>query len=68
MSYTTCKFYNLAGGHVGDALVSDEVDVAQAGDKTYIRTTIYNPVDEEVDGEFAEVEAPQVQMIFKLPQ
>jgi hypothetical protein len=67
MSYTSCKFYNLAGDHVGDALVDDEVAVALAGDKTYIRATVYNPVAEEVEGEFAEIEAPQVSMTY-VPQ
>tara|TARA_R100000234_G_scaffold119380_1_gene102145 strand:- start:665 stop:859 length:195 start_codon:yes stop_codon:yes gene_type:complete len=64
MSYTSCKFYNLAGDYVGDALVADEADVALAGDKAYIRATVYNP---EEEGQFAEVEAPQVSMTY-VPQ
>jgi hypothetical protein len=61
MSYTTCKFYDQEGKPIGDALVSDEVDVVQAGDKVYLRGDLYDP---ELKNQFGEVEAPQVSMIF----
>lgn len=61
MSYTTCKFHDQEGKPIGDALVSDEVDVVQAGDKVYLRGDLYDP---ELKNQFGEVEAPQVSMIF----